>query len=70
MSEIKEFDPLNDFLGKILLIKSNGKKYSAKLTTINNDELWFENSLGDTWMENRRRIDYIGLLDSKHKPHL
>lgn len=63
---IKECDPLYDFLGKLVFVKSFGKKYSARLTTINNDELWFENRHGETWMESRRTLDYIGLWVPKH----
>ncbi len=69
ITEIKELDPLYDFLEEIIFIKRNEKqkRYLAKLIAIKGDELWLESKKGKVWMESRKTIDYIGRPNLKRK---
>ncbi|MGB5100896.1 MAG: hypothetical protein WBN94_09915 [Methanothrix sp.] len=68
-TEIKEtFDPIFDYIGKLTLIKHDGRQYVAKLIALKGkegEELWFEGRDGDRWMVARSELLYISLVKNQ-----
>jgi hypothetical protein len=55
------FDPINDWIGQIVIVENVDKRYAAKLIAINGNELWFESKIKARWMQARSEIKYLGL---------
>jgi hypothetical protein len=64
-TEIKEFDPIIDYIGKLTLIKHNDRQYVAKLIALKGEELWLEGRDGDRWMVARSSLLYISLVKNQ-----
>lgn len=62
-NELEELDPLYNYIGKIVQVSHNNRKYHAKLIAIRNgNELWLEAKNKQRWMINRSLLEYIGLV--------
>lgn len=61
MSE-NNYDPIFDYIGKIVQVCHSGRKYHAKLIAINGDEVWLEGRDKQRWMVSRKILEYIGLV--------
>jgi hypothetical protein len=64
-NEICEFDPIQDWIGKITQLRHNDRQYAAKLIAIRDNELWFEGRNKQRWMVNRSELQYIGLVGNQ-----
>jgi len=68
---IRNYDPIFDYIGKIVQVCHSGRKYHAKLIAINGDEVWLESRDKQRWMVSRKILEYIGLVGTgrvKHQP--
>jgi hypothetical protein len=59
-------DPIYDYISKIMIVENDKREFAGRLVAVLGNELWFENRHGETWMESRRTIDYIGLWVPKY----
>ena len=57
--EIEEFDPIQEYIGKIVQVRHNERQYAAKLIAIKGNELWLEAKNKQRWMVSRTVLDYI-----------
>jgi hypothetical protein len=64
-NEIKEFDPIYNYIGRIVQIRHNHRQYSAKLIAIKGNELWLEAKNKQRWMVSRTVLEYIGLVGNQ-----
>ncbi len=64
-NEIEEFDPIYNYIGRIVQVRHNDRQYSAKLIAIKGDELWLEAKNKQRWMVNRRVLQYLGLVGNQ-----
>ena len=55
----EEFDPIQEYIGKIVQVRHNKRQYAAKLIAIKGNELWFEARNKQRWMVSRTVLDYI-----------
>ncbi|MDQ1251362.1 MAG: hypothetical protein QG646_435 [Euryarchaeota archaeon] len=55
------FDPINEYIGKIIIVENNKRRFSARLIAIKDNELWFESKTKARWMQSRSEIQYLGL---------
>jgi len=64
-NELEEFDPLYNYIGKIVQVNHSNRKYQAKLIAIKGNELWLEAKKKQCWMINRSLLEYIGLVGNQ-----
>ena len=57
----KTLDPINNLIGKIVIVETAGKRFAARLIVINGDELWFEDRTGRQWMNSRSAMQSIAV---------
>jgi|WetSurMetagenome_2_1015567.scaffolds.fasta_scaffold03055_6 hypothetical protein len=60
-----EFDPIYDYIGKIVILKNAERQYAAKLIAVKGNELWLEARNKAVWMQSRKEVLYIGLTKSQ-----
>ena len=60
-NEFEEFDPIQEYIGKLVQVRHNEREYQAKLIAIKGNELWFEAKNKQRWMVSRTIIEYIGI---------
>jgi len=53
-------DPIVELVGKIVLVaKSDGRNFAAKMLSVRGDEIWFLNKQGDRMMVKRGVVEEI-----------
>ena len=57
----KILDPINNLIGKIVIVETAGKRFAARLIAVNGDELWFEDRTGRQWMNSRSAMQSIAV---------
>lgn len=60
-NNVEEFDPIYNYVGKLVVVENNGKKFCAKVIAIKGEELWFQGKNSAIWMIARSNVKYIGL---------
>lgn len=57
----KILDPINNLVGKIVIVETSEKRFAARLIAVNGDELWFEDRTGRQWMNSRLAMQSIAV---------